>query len=166
MAVLRRKLAMSEHLRQLSYLMSREVEESELLPPKEAKRIREILTETPREPDGTFEISFQDKQSSDFKAYLSGLTNANPSPVQVWVSTTIECGILVAPSLQAISWDFGFAANADGILSLLTADLNDSLLLDFGEDDRRVARLTVDVYGRNWGSVPFPFQSAGQGPRA
>jgi hypothetical protein len=55
--------------------------------------------------------------------------------------------------LSDVQFDFGFAVNRDGIVVLLTADLQDRMLLDFSEGPDGEQLLEVEVAGANWGQA-------------
>lgn len=97
-----------------------------------------------------WQIRFFDRTSERFGKLLQNLTAANPSSVYVWTPRTIDCGALLVPSLDAITFDFDFSINDEGVLSFVTSDLADRLLLDFSRTSAGEQMLTVENRGPNW----------------
>lgn len=101
------------------------------------------------------EIRFSDKSTERFRRFLQSLANANPSSVYVWTPRTIDCGVLLVPSLDAIKFDFDFTINDEGILAFTTSDLADSLLLDFSSTPAGEQVLAVETQGPNWARAVY-----------
>ena len=55
--------------------------------------------------------------------------------------------------LSEVRFDFDFSVNKDGMLVLLTMDLQDRMLLDFSEGPDGELLLEVEVAGANWGQA-------------
>ena len=75
--------------------------------------------------------------------------------VYLWTPRTIDCGVLLVPSLDVVKFDFDFDVNEEGILVLLSSDLVDRLLLDFSKSCTGEERMTVESQGINWMHVDY-----------
>ncbi|MDB3935502.1 hypothetical protein N9383_02140, partial [Granulosicoccus sp.] len=99
--------------------------------------------------------SFADRSSERFKNFVKRLNDANPFPVYLWSPRTIDCGALLVPSLNVISFDFEFKVNDEGIFVFLSSDLLDKLLLDFFTQTNGEQRLKIETQGTTWGRVTY-----------
>lgn len=152
---LRQKLVIKKYLMELSAIAGRQVREGELGSAEEAAVIRAQCVNFNDQPLVDFELRFSCLSGDSFEAYLSRLQAANHSPIHVWTSDSIDCGVWTASSLAAIDWSFAFDALEDGVVVLLANDLQDRLLLDFFRSDDGEAMVRVEAQGANWASVRY-----------
>lgn len=152
---LTQKLNLPQHLRELSQLVGRKVEPSELLSLAETEAVRAQGMTVQREPSWQCELRFSDKLSARFGRLLQAFRERNPSPVYLWTSLSNACGLLRPVPLSAVRFDFDFSVNRDGMLVLLTADLQDRMLLDFSESPDGEQLLEVAVAGPHWGQAAY-----------
>lgn len=152
---LTQKLNLPQHLRELSQLVGRKVEPEELLSLVETEAVRAQAMTVQRQPSWRCELRFSDKRSPRFGRLLQAIRERNPSPVYLWTPLSNDCGLLRPVSLSDVRFDFDFAVNKDGILELLTADLQDRMLLDFSEGPDGEQLLEVEVAGANWGQATY-----------
>ncbi len=150
---LTQKVNLPQHLRELSHLVGRKVEPEELLSLAETEAVRAQGMTVQRLPSWRCELRFSDKRSARFGRLLQAIRERNPSPVYLWTPLSNDCGLLRPVSLSDVQFDFGFAVNRDGIVVLLTADLQDRMLLDFSEGPDGELLLEVEVAGANWGQA-------------
>jgi hypothetical protein len=143
------------HLRELALLVGRSVDRHELLPLHETKAIRAQASQVDRQPVVQFEVPFEAKTQPRFATFVKRIAEANPSDVFLWTPTSNLCGLLRPLPLAAVHMDFPFHLNPEGIVSILTSDLREQLLLDYstGNDDESV--LQVQVSGERWGRVAY-----------
>jgi len=146
---------MKKYLEELVALTGRVVKAEELGNLEQVVELRQAAHRHSVEPTATCEISFSERTSDRFDGFLKRLTAANPLPVYVWTPRTIDCGAFIAPSLAAINFGFDFAINDEGILSLTTTDLCDSLLLDFSVSASGDQRLKLERQGAHWFHVEY-----------
>lgn len=104
-----------------------------------------------------FVIPFADKESPTFSAYIRRLAAAHSGPVILFTPRTASCGAITVPSLDWVNFSFPFDLNKEGILSILTADLSDRMLLDFFQEDEGPNLLEIEVQGDYWPGVRFQF---------
>lgn len=154
-AGLTQKLNLPPHLRELSQLVGRKVEPEELLSLVETEAVRAQAMTVQRQPSWRCELRFSDKRSPRFGRLLQAIRERNPSPVYLWTPLSNDCGLLRPVSLSDVRFDFDFAVNRDGIVVLLTADLQDRMLLDFSEGPDGEQLLEVAVAGANWGQATY-----------
>ena len=152
---LTQKLILPQHLRELSQLVGRKVEPEELLSLAETEAVRAQGMTVQRLPSWRCELRFSDKRSARFGRLLQAIRERNPSPVYLWTPLSNDCGLLRPVPLSDVRFDFDFAVNRDGIVVLLTADLQDRMLLDFSEGPDGELLLEVEVAGANWGQSTY-----------
>jgi len=102
-----------------------------------------------------FEIPFSGKIGLRFQEYVSKLASANRSDVYVWTSESLVCGVLMPISLSSVEFLFPFEINMDGIVSFLTADLRDRLVLDWYVSDGGGQMLEIEANGAPWGEIRY-----------
>ena len=152
---LTQKVNLPQHLRELSQLVGRKVEPEELLSLAETEAVRAQGMTVQRLPSWRCELRFSDKRSARFGRLLQAIRERNPSPVYLWTPLSNDCGLLRPVPLSDVRFDFDFAVNRDGIVVLLTADLQDRMLLDFSEGPDGEQLLEVEVAGANWGQATY-----------
>lgn len=154
-ARLRQKLYLKKYLIELAVLTGRPVQADELLSLEQTAALRAARQTSGAQTTLSADIQFSDRRSERFNVFVRRLHDANPSPVYVWTQRTIDCGVLLVPSLMAIRWEFDFAVNEEGILAFVTDDLADRLLLDFSELPTGEQRMKVETQGVNWERVTY-----------
>ena len=155
MKKIKQKILLPHYLRDLGVLLGRVVRPEEIGRVEEAELKRQKALKIPAIPMVSWEISLADKTSERFKCFVDKLSEVNPSPVDIWTSHTIHCGILSIPSLKEIRWDFSFSSIEDGILTFVTSDPRDNLFLNFCIDDSNEERLEIEIKGKNWTDVVY-----------
>ncbi|MCG8422111.1 MAG: hypothetical protein MJE77_29665 [Proteobacteria bacterium] len=115
---------------------------------------RDQVRLTPPSPSVTWEIGFREKETPRFRKFLERLHNSNASDVYLWTPATNICGLLPPLPLREVNFDFPFNLNPEGILTVLTSDLQDSLILDYSETEEG-ARLEIEAAGPHWSTVEF-----------
>ncbi|NEV64841.1 hypothetical protein [Thiorhodococcus minor] len=154
-AKLRKKLNLKRYLDELTALIGRPVHADELGSLEQAASIREASQKFHAQATQACEIPFSERCSERFKGFVQRLHGANHSSVYVWTPRTIDCGILLVPSLAAVKFTFDFAVNEEGIFVFLTSDLEDRLLLDFSVSPKGEQVMKVETQGANWVSVTY-----------
>jgi hypothetical protein len=141
------------YLLELKKLTGTNIDSAMLCSLDEVERIRkntDIATNS-----NNFIINFGDKNSDRFEKFIKNLGKANSHPVYVWTQSANLFGLYKADSISAIDFAFSFDINTSGIVTFLTEDLNDELLLDFYYDSQNQEMLEVELKGRNWSSITF-----------
>lgn len=151
----RQKLHLKRYLEELGALIGRVVKAEELGSLEEVAAMRQAAQRFIGQPTAKYEINFSDRRSERFKKFLKNLTVANRLAIYVWTPHTIDCGALLVDSLDAISFDFEFAINDDGVLSFMTSDLRDRLLVDFSSTSTGEQVMRIEIQGANWTKVVY-----------
>ena len=152
---LRRARHLGTYLSELAILTGRTVDASELSSSDRVSIVREAAQKFCLQQPSRVEVPFSGRRSERFAEFIEGLHGKNPCPVSIWTPRTIDCGMIYVPSILAIRFDFDFSINVDGIVSFLTEDLEDNLVLDFSEANANERILQIDAKGPGWGKVVF-----------
>jgi hypothetical protein len=140
------------YLRELEAFLGHGVEASSLLTPQETKLLQEQARRVPRVPIVRWRMRFEDREKPWFHGLVAKLADLNSSAIYLWTPMSIVCGILREVPLRDLQlFSFPFSINAEGILTILTSDLKDQMLMDFWEDEGRW--LDVELAGEHWGNV-------------
>ena len=151
---LARAKEMPRHLSELSCLTGHKVERFDLLSPERTSSIRDQVRLTPPSPSVAWETGFREKETPRFRKFLERLHSSNASDVYLWTPATNICGLLPPLPRRAVNFDFPFNLNPEGILTVLTSDLQDRLILDYSEA-KEGARLEIEAAGPHWSTVEF-----------
>ena len=143
------------HLAELEVLLKRHIEPRELLSVEETRLIRARASQVARWPLCRWKLPFLEKEDGRFRAFVANLSEANPADVYVWTPASNVCGLLRPVALARVSFSFPFELNPEGILTILTIDLSDQLLLDYSMGEGGEAFLEMECSGEHWGRVAY-----------
>lgn len=150
------KRYLQSHLSQLSHLTNRYIGENDLLPLETTHSIRE---ESKQLLDMSslrkFKIDFSEKLGVRFEEFVRNLHALNPNPVYIWIEHTNTCGLLEIRSIIEFNFKFDYAEINQGIVSLLTKDMRDNLVLDFFEDSSGARFIEIELAGYNWPTCAY-----------
>lgn len=150
------KRNIQSHLSQLSHLTNREVTEGDLLPLETTHSIREqskrLLNSSSLHK---FKIRFPEKLDGRFTTFVRNLHALNSSPVYIWIEHTNTCGLLEIGSIAEFNFKFEYSVSPQGIISLLTKDMTDNMVLDFFEDSSHEQLIEIELVGRSWPSCRY-----------
>jgi len=141
-------------LKELQALTGREVHEEDI---ESLEQLYEMQSDTRRLEDGenvTQNIPFSDRNSERFRIFIGKLKETNPSSIYIFAENSHDCGTLLVPSLDDINFNFDFSINW-GLLSFITSDYSDSLLIDFSISDAGEEVMDIIRRGRNWAKVDY-----------
>lgn len=144
---LRRNAHLARHLTELGRLLRRDVRPDDLLslPETEALRVRMAK----RTPDRKESFPFAEKNGRR----LSPLVHAfQEDLVYVWTALSNDCGVHRAVPLSEVDFSFPFAFSPEGILSIVSQDLGDHILLDWYEEGG-AELLDLEVTGPRWSAA-------------
>jgi hypothetical protein len=147
---MRTRPAPKEYLVELSVLLNRDVQASELSSPAETQEAQTKSKALVMKPLTTFVIPFTDKSSARFRSFIQRLNEKVEGPVRLFTPYTLKFGFVETASLLDINFEFPFNVNRDGILSIVSHDVLNSLLLDFFVSDAGVETLEVELEGSEW----------------
>lgn len=142
---------MGDHLAELSSILGRPVVMDELESMDTTRAILDAQKPLLAFEPIKFEIPFHEKSEKPLYDLIQTLSSANPAPLFLWASHANDCGVLKLRSLADVRYDFAFDVN-EGLLSLVTIDLCDQLLLDFYEDEYAQV-LSLAIQGGHWTAV-------------
>lgn len=143
------------YLSQLKALTKRDVTEEDLLPLDIVEQIREKSKYLTQKPKRKFVIPFEKKVGPRFQRFVQNLGDLNPNPVYVWTELTNSCGLFEVCSITLFNFDFEYSVNRQGVIVLLTEDLADKMVLDFGADASGAYLLEIELIGDHWTTVPY-----------
>ncbi|WP_319941273.1 hypothetical protein [Leptospira sanjuanensis] len=101
-----------------------------------------------------FEIPFEEKNSEKFSRFLNTLYSKNQLPIYIWTEFSNDCGVYRISSILDFNSYFTFEVNADGLIHLLSENLDDELIFDFTEDNNE-RLLEIELSGANWIQVEY-----------
>lgn len=146
----------ASHLSQLSHLTNREVTAGDLLSLEATRAIREqprpLLKNRPLKK---FKIRFSEKTDARFTAFIKSLHALNPKPIYIWIDHTNECGLYEIGSILEINFKFEYSKFPAGIMSFVTKDFSDKLLLDFFEESTGEKYIEIELTGDRWSSCTY-----------
>lgn len=138
------------YLAELEVLLGRKVDRSELMSLDDTERLASEGRKNPRAPKRTIDLRFEDLTAPAFKVLILDLSKRNPGGVFVWTPRTRACGLLPTVPITEVNFGFPFSVNSEGMLQLVSKDLEDDLVLDFEEvGDTKVVQ--GELSGKNWG---------------
>jgi hypothetical protein len=144
---LRRNRHLARHLTELGCLLRREVRPEDLLSLYETEVL--LGRAAKRTPGRKETFPFADKA----RGRLSLLVHAfQDDLVYLWTALTNDCGVYRAVPLAEIDFSFPFEFSPEGILSVVSQDLGDRILLDWYEEGG-VELLDLEVTGPRWSAT-------------
>ncbi len=150
------KRNLQSHLSQLSQLSNREVTESDLLPLELTHSIREESKRLLNTASlHKFKIHFPEKGSARFARFVASLRATNSNPTYIWIEHTNICGLFEIGSISEFNFNFEYSVSTQGIISLLTKDLADNMVLDFFEDSPGEQFIQIELLGKSWPSCRY-----------
>lgn len=141
---------MHKHLQELSLFVLFEAFEADLLDVDVARHLKKQMAEITDLPQRRMRIRFEDTTTPAFHALVDRFYHLNMSPVLIWTELAATCGPMRIGSITDVNFDFGFDANAAGIVTLTTIDGSDRLLLSWEEDDDGKRLLDLTITGHQW----------------
>lgn len=145
------KRNLQSHLSQLSQLTHREVTADDLLPLDVTHTIQEqskrLLNSSSHKK---FKIGFTEKLDAHFATFVRNLQALNSNPIYIWIEHTNECGLLEISSIVEFNFKFEYTVISQGIISLLTKDMSDNMVLDFFEDSSGERFIQIELAGSSW----------------
>jgi hypothetical protein len=143
---------LGRHLTELSRVLRRDIRCEDLMSVEETERILYRSKATPRAAGWKLTVPFEEKGLPWFLALIRALESAHPGRVLLWTPLASACGLPKSVALAEIDFGFSFDLNPEGILEVLTEDLENRLILDYAMEGNR-AMLEVEVSGLHWAGV-------------
>jgi len=146
----------ASHLSQLSHLVNREVKAEDLLPLDATRAIMEQIKLTLKnKPSKKFQIRFSEKTAPQFTTFVECLHALNSGPIYIWLNHTNDCGLFEVRSIREIDFKFEFSKIPGEIISLITKDFSDEMLLDFFEESTGEKYIEIELTGDRWSSCTY-----------
>lgn len=152
---LQKNLYLKIQLKELTELAGRPVSERDLISTNTINNSIDENIKKHQTSTNEFQINFDEKESNRFKKYIENLKKANDSQVYIITPLAKSCGILQIPSISAINLNFTYEINKEGIISFLTKDTQDSLLMDFFQNSKYEKILKIETKGINWPRISY-----------
>lgn len=122
-----------EYLRELSRLLKREVKSTELLSIVETDEFIDSISHFKgQEPDCKETIRFTDKTSLIAILYNT-ISDWNVS-YMMYLSYSLDCGLMKIPSLSCFNLNFNFDDENAGIIEFIRTDGEEKIKLDYYEE--------------------------------
>lgn len=139
------------YLKELNLLSIRKIEVNDLITLEETKMIIHKRQEIGKSiPSEKLVLKFEDKDR--LLSYLSKMAELKKGKIYLFIEYTKNCGALLLNSLKDFNYNFSFSDEHSGIISFLSEDLKDKLVLDFYEDTGQHI-LEIETQGYVWNSV-------------
>ena len=151
---IQRRVNLPGYLEKLEHLTGRRPNIEELTSPQFVGQMRiDLGTHLKSAPVEKQVIPFTERLSSRFAELISNLESLNPHPIFVWIEAANDCGFAKPIRLSDFRFGFDFERIPEGIISLITSDARDKMLMDFEEDDDGLKIMTIELHGDGWGKA-------------
>jgi hypothetical protein len=145
------KSLMSSYLKELNLLSKLKIKVNDLITFEETEMIihkrKEISESIPSEK---LVLKFEDKDR--LLHYLSKMAELKKGKIYMFTEYSKSCGALLLNSLIDFNYNFAFSDEHSGIISFLSEDLKDKLILDFYEESGQYI-IEIETQGYVWNSV-------------
>ncbi|MFA4796618.1 hypothetical protein Q2296_19040 [Leptospira kirschneri] len=148
----RYKLSMPKYIAEISQLTNNPFDKTNLLTLNQTESIRRSPSKI--KVMRKFEIPFEEKNSERFSKFLNNLYSKNQLSIYIWTELSNDCGVYRIPSILDFNYHFVFEVNTDGLIQLLSENLDDELIFDFTEDNNE-RLLEIELSGANWIKVEY-----------
>jgi hypothetical protein len=150
-----RSLHLREYLRELSSIVLRPVSSDQLTSTNTVLEIQANGTKWSHQPSTKFELEFKDLNSPRMRAFWAELSRRNESRLYLMTGRSVYCGALGMESLMEVDLGMDFGSTLEGVIAIVTADLENSVLLDFHESPQGERSVVVTVQGTQWIEVGY-----------
>jgi hypothetical protein len=146
---LNRNRYMNDYLIQLQQLVGPQVSEADLTTAEFAVEVEKARATRSEATCGCVYLPFEARLLDGFRNFVSLLYAKNDGPIYIWTEETRYCGALKVQSISQVNFGFDYEINDNGLIAFLAENLEDRLLLMFGEEGDGL-ELTVETEGPNW----------------
>jgi len=151
---IQRRVSQTAYIRKLERIMGYRPELQRFTSPEIVSEFREKLDRQVNSAVVTkMVIPFVERLSNRFAALIAELERRNPNPIFIWIAGTNECGFADPIPLHEFRFGFEFECIPEGIISLVTTDASDRMLMDFEKDDKGMEIMTIELSGAGWGDA-------------
>ncbi|MFD2162263.1 hypothetical protein ACFSJU_07650 [Paradesertivirga mongoliensis] len=135
------KQYLPSYLKELNKITKRQVAASDLLTIVDTDELYDVKFQNT--PICTIRLKFEDK--AELEKLLEDLRSQKDTEYFLFTSYSGDCGTLKIKSLKEFNIDFSFSDEHAGLISLISEDLSQKILLDFYEEEG-IEYLEVEVY--------------------
>ena len=96
-------------------------------------------------------VPFDDKKT--LEVYIKKLVHSYNKEIYVFTDYSKYCGVASVSKLECFNTSFKYEDEHAGIVSMLTKELGNNLVLDFFEDEDGIRMLELEVTGQLWSSL-------------
>lgn len=143
----------AEYLAELSKLCGESVSRENLLSPDETAEIRKQALKVNKKPILRFDLPFFEIKTEKFANYIRKLYETNSDHVYIWTPRTAICGTYEIDSISKFNFHFPFDINEEGLIVILTKNLQDEMTLDFSKNEIGEEVLEIEVRGIHWSGI-------------
>ncbi len=144
------KKVLPVYLRELNHLVNTEVTEKDLLSIVDTDHI----VYKGNDDCTTFLFSFYDKNK--LRTIFENLCALEEKQCFLRTIYSVDCGVLALNNILEFNIDFEFQDEHSGLITILSGDLKNKLILDFYEkNDHNI--LEIECLGENWGQYQKRF---------
>lgn len=148
---IRRRLALRQYLTEVAHLSRVPISESDLLSLDDTRQISDQTRVLSTSSKAVWRMLFEHLKSDEFVAFVRSLDELCRGQITLWTPRSRACGCILLPSLQDVRFDFNFDLIPEGILSVVTRNLQNRLLLDFRRNAIHQQEVLIETYGPEWG---------------
>ncbi|MFT3912597.1 MAG: hypothetical protein QM704_00510 [Anaeromyxobacteraceae bacterium] len=146
---LRRSRHLARHLTELGRLLHKEVRTEDLLSLDETEALlARSKAVTRRAPDWKSSFPFAEKE----QRLSRPIRPIHAEMVYVWTALANDCGVHRLVRLSELDFRFSFDFSPEGILTVISEDLENQMLLDWHKDNG-VELLDLEVTGPRWSAA-------------
>lgn len=148
----RGKTYLSKYLEELNAILDTAKGSYQVLSLEETDRILQRSAESiNKEKVLKYQLEFDHKEEFlidcmiECNRLLSGM-------IYLFTGYSEDCGLAVVDTLMMLKPDFSFTSEHAGLISIISGDLSNKILLDFYEENNEYF-LEIEIYGDLWGSI-------------
>jgi DNA-directed RNA polymerase beta' subunit len=143
------KEVLEKYLAEIEKLSLQKITSNDLisLEKTEELRVKSLIYDSKNYP--VLKDTFLFKQKEKLKQVLDKLYNLYSGKILIFTDYSEYCGCIELKSLKYFNAYFDFKDEHSGIISIISKDLKNNLLLDFYEEESEFY-LDIEVQGKNW----------------
>lgn len=150
-----RKKNLHLYMSELKFLSFMPVDEDQVSHVEKVEQIRAGQGKIKEFPISRFSIPFTERLTKRFGEFVEKLNEENSNKVYIWTENSNRCGLFAANNIKEVNFEFPFDVNSEGIIVLLSENIEDKMLLDFYLDVNGQQMLEVELQGRCWSFIAF-----------
>ena len=126
-----------------------EVDDDDLLI-EDFVRTEEFLSAVEALREISREISYYSESNAGICTLFEWIGRSYTRPIKVVTSRSSDIGCAVLPNINYFKCDFDLSLDTSGIVSLVSEDIQNEILIDYELLKDEGYTVTVEVYGREW----------------